>query len=118
MSPELQPIAVQYYCHVSQSVSSDQYTALPLEGILVPKYGRISYIYISFGIILHSFMSISRDKTEFSGSSLYLLSFFLYFFLYSPFNFKSLHIGYLDQEFKIYDIPNRPHTFRDTTSKL
>ena len=59
-------------------------------------------------------MSISRDRCllgivqllKFSGFSLYLLS----FFLYSPFNVKSLQIGYLDQEFKIYDIPNRPHT--------
>ena len=25
--------AVQYYCHVSPSVSRDQYTALPLEGV-------------------------------------------------------------------------------------
>ena len=28
MSPALQPMAVQYYCHVSSSVSRDQYTAL------------------------------------------------------------------------------------------
>ena len=38
MSPELQPMAVQYYCHMSPSVSGDQYTALPLEGVLVSWY--------------------------------------------------------------------------------
>jgi len=43
MSPELQPM--QYFCHVSPSVSCDQYTALPLEGVLVMWYERISYIY-------------------------------------------------------------------------
>ena len=31
MSPELQPIAVQYYCHVSPSVSRDQYAAIFLK---------------------------------------------------------------------------------------
>ena len=45
MSPALQPMAVQYYCHVSPSVSGDQYTAMPLEGVLVTWYGHISYIY-------------------------------------------------------------------------
>ena len=30
-----QPMAVHYYSHVSPSVSRDQYTALPLEGVLV-----------------------------------------------------------------------------------
>ena len=43
MSPELQPMAVQYYCHESPSVSRDQYTALPLERVLVTVYGGISY---------------------------------------------------------------------------
>ena len=28
MGPELSPIAMQYYCHVSPSVSCDQYNAL------------------------------------------------------------------------------------------
>ena len=45
MSPELQPMTVQYYCHVSPSVSRDQYTELPLEGVLATWYRRISYIY-------------------------------------------------------------------------
>ena len=35
MSPELSPMAVQYHCHVSQSVSCDQYTALSLVEDLV-----------------------------------------------------------------------------------
>ena len=34
MSPELQPMAVQYR-HVPLSVSRDQYSALLLEGVLV-----------------------------------------------------------------------------------
>ena len=34
MSPALQPMAVQYYCHMPPSVSRDQYTALSLEGVL------------------------------------------------------------------------------------
>ena len=34
-SPELQPMAVQNYFHVSPPVSRDQYTAVPLEGVLV-----------------------------------------------------------------------------------
>ena len=43
MSPELQPKIMQYYCHVSLFVSREQYTALPLEGVLVTRYGRIYY---------------------------------------------------------------------------
>ena len=39
MSPELTPITVQYRCHVSPSVSHDQYTALPLVEVLVTLYG-------------------------------------------------------------------------------
>ena len=34
-SPELPPIAVQYRCHVSPSISRDQYTALLLVEVLV-----------------------------------------------------------------------------------
>ena len=52
MRPELQPMAVQYYCHVSQSVSRDQYTAL--EG-----YGRASYLYMlwyNFNTVLGQFL--------------------------------------------------------------
>ena len=45
MSPALQPMTVQYYCHVPTSVSRDQCTALSLEGVLVTWYGRKSYIY-------------------------------------------------------------------------
>ena len=60
---ELQPMAVQYYCHLSSSVSRDHYTVLPLEGVLVTWYGRISYIlymlWYNFDTIL---MSISPDK--------------------------------------------------------
>ena len=35
MSPVLQPMAVQYYCHMPPSVSRDQYSVLPLERVLV-----------------------------------------------------------------------------------
>ena len=35
MLPELLPVALQYYCHVSPFVSCEQYTALPLEGVQV-----------------------------------------------------------------------------------
>ena len=34
-SPELPPMAVHYRCHVSLSVSRDQYAALPLVEVLV-----------------------------------------------------------------------------------
>ena len=37
MSPELQLMVVQYYCHVSPTALRDQYTALPLEVVL--KFG-------------------------------------------------------------------------------
>ena len=55
MGPELQPMAVQYYCHVSPSVSRDQYTAL----LLVMWYGHMSYIYTfwyNFDTVLCQFL--------------------------------------------------------------
>ena len=61
MSPELQPMTVQYYCHVTQSASSDQYTPLPLREL----WSRDSDVYLTnirFGVILTQFMSISRDR--------------------------------------------------------
>ena len=45
MSPEFQLIAVQYYCHVSPSVSLTS-IRLSLEAVWVTWYGRISNIYI------------------------------------------------------------------------
>ena len=54
MRPELQQMAVQYYCHVPPSVSRDQYTALSLEG-----YGRASYLYMlwyNFDTVLGKFL--------------------------------------------------------------
>ena len=53
MSPELQPMAVQYYCHVAPSILRDQYTALSLEGVLD--------VYLTC-IRSGKFMSISRDR--------------------------------------------------------
>ena len=35
MSPKFQPIAVQFDGHVIQTETRDQYTALPLVGVLV-----------------------------------------------------------------------------------
>jgi len=46
MSPALQPMAVQNYCHMPPSSSHDQNTALLLEGVLVTWDRRISYIYM------------------------------------------------------------------------
>ena len=83
MSPELQPMAVQYHCHMSPIVSRDQYTALPLEGVLVMRYGHISYIYTfwyNFNTVLCQFLEtgtldrclICLNKLlRFSGFSLY-----------------------------------------------
>jgi len=51
MSKELQPMAVQYYCHSSPSVS--QYTALP--GISGHVIRTFNLTYIGFGIILTQF---------------------------------------------------------------
>jgi len=88
MGPELQPIALQYYCHMSPSVSRDQYTALLLEGVLVTLYGRDT--------VLSQFLeTVTSDRTlislhqllRFSGLSLYTLS----FFLYSTFNILSFN---------------------------
>ena len=89
------------YCHVFPSVSRDQYTALPLEEVLVTWYGRISYIYTfwyNFDTVLHQFLeSGTSDRCpiglnqllRFSGFSLYPLS----FFLYSTFNvFKNMKV--------------------------
>ena len=90
MSPELQPKAVQYYCHMSSSVSHDQYTALPFEGVLVTWYGRLFYIYTfrcNFDTILCQVLETKTSnrcligvsqRLRFSGFSLYPLSFFLY----------------------------------------
>jgi len=94
MSSELQPMAVQYYCHVSPSVFSEQYTALPLDGVLVTWYGRISYIHTfwyNFDTVLCHFLETGTSDRcligivqlmRFSGFSLHHHS----FFLYSPFN--------------------------------
>ena len=44
MSPELQPLAVQYAGHIIQTEARDNITALPLAGVLVTWYGRINDI--------------------------------------------------------------------------
>ena len=47
-------LQLQYYCHVSPSVSRDQYTALPLVGVLGMWFRRINniinYIYLKWKI--------------------------------------------------------------------
>ena len=53
MSKELQPMAVQYYCHSSPSVSREQYTALP--GISGHVIRTFNLTYIGFCIILTQF---------------------------------------------------------------
>ena len=61
MSPELQPMEVQYYLHLSLSISHNHQTALPLEGVLVTWYRRISYIYtfwFNFYAVLCQFLEI------------------------------------------------------------
>ena len=90
MRPELQPMTMQYYCHVSPSVSRDQYTTLPLEGVMVTWYGRASYkymfwynFYTAFGQFLETGTSDRCLKgivqnLRFSGFFLYPLSFFIY----------------------------------------
>ena len=94
MSPELQTIAVQFYYHVSPSVLRDQYTELPLEGVMVTWYGRISYI-CTFWYNFDSFMSISRDRNLrymfYRYRSTPILRFQpipSFIFLHSPFNFQ------------------------------
>ena len=89
MSPELQPMAVQYYYHVSPSASSDQYTALPLEGVLVTDtdvYRTYIRCY-NFDTVLYPFLETGTSdrcligiiqRLRFSGFSQYYLSFFLY----------------------------------------
>ena len=72
MSPEL-PMAVQYYCHMSPSVSCDtnQYTALPLQGVLVTCYGGISYIYTlwyNFDTILSQFPETGTSNRCYIGT--------------------------------------------------
>ena len=49
MSPELQP-KVQYYCHMSPSVSRDQYTALPWREFWSSDKD-VYLTYVRFGII-------------------------------------------------------------------
>ena len=86
-TPELQLMAVQYYCHLSLSVLLDQATTLLLEGVLVTWYGRISYIYTfwyNFDTFLCQFLEKGTSDRcliclnqllRFSGFSLYPLSF-------------------------------------------
>ena len=89
MSPVLQPMAVQYYCHVPPSVSHDQYTALSLEGVLVTWY--IYTFWYNFDTVLCQFLETGTSDRCLSGIVLLLrlTGFSLYplsFFLYSPFD--------------------------------
>ena len=60
MSPELQPMAVQYYYHVSPS--RDQYTALPLEGVLV--MGTDEYILHMYVLIILPQFYVNSSRQE------------------------------------------------------
>ena len=67
MSPALQPMAVQYFCHLSPSVSCDQYTAL---GIILTQF------YVNFSRQEHQIGIV--QLLRFSGFILHHFSFFLY----------------------------------------
>jgi len=57
MSPELQPMTVQYYCHMSSSVSRDQYTGLPLEGVnVIQTYILHINVFYNFNTVLCQFL--------------------------------------------------------------
>ena len=74
MSQELQPMAVQYYCQMSPSVSRDQYTALLLEGVLGTSYGRISYIYAfwyDFDTVVCQFLETGTSDRCLTGLDLF-----------------------------------------------
>ena len=85
---ELSPMTVQYTGHVIQTQACDNNTALPLEGVLVMWYGRISYIYTfryNLDTVLCQFLETGRsDRTlirivqlqKLSGFIQYPLSFF------------------------------------------
>ena len=64
MSPELQPITVQYYCHVSPSVSHEQYVHCHRRGFW-SRATDVFLIYIHFGIILTQFyVDFSRQEHQ------------------------------------------------------
>ena len=64
MSPELQPMVVQYYCHVSPYVTRDQYSALPFEGVWSLDTG-VYLTYIRFAIILTQLcVNFSRQEHQ------------------------------------------------------
>ena len=72
-SPELPPMAVQYRCHVSLSVSRDQYTVLPLDTlnpdclIYVPNVGTFDFLLIlSFGPMRVLSLIFARAKFKMS----------------------------------------------------
>ena len=72
MSPKLLPMAVQYYCHMSPSVSRDQYTALLLEGVLVTLYGRDTVLcqFLETGTSDRTLIGL-HQLLRFSGFSLF-----------------------------------------------
>ena len=78
-----------------------QYTALPLDGVLVTWYGRIFYTYTfwcNFDTVFSQFLETRtsdrclKDIVQFSGFSLCPLLFFIYspFIKEYNFNFKSI----------------------------
>ena len=116
---------MQYYCHVSPSVSRDQYTALLLEGVLVTSYGRTSSLYAfwyNFDTVLCQYLEtgtsdrcfIGLDQLlRFSGFSLCTLL----FFLHSPFEYYSL-VDFLFVVYQMFsfiidrEIKNLVHAFQ------
>ena len=87
--PDLPPAAVQYTSHALQTETRDNNTVLPLEGVLVTWYGRVSYIYTfwyNFDTFLCQFLETGTSDRcltclnqllRFSGFSLYPIPFFL-----------------------------------------
>ena len=66
-SLELPPMAVQYRCHVSPSVSRDQYTALPLVEVLVNLRFQIGCVFVEY----------DRFKLTFLYKIFYIYEFFV-----------------------------------------
>jgi len=57
MSPELQPMAVQYYCHVSPSISRDQIDCTAIGGSSGHVIGTyILHVWYNFNTVLCQFL--------------------------------------------------------------
>ena len=79
MSPELHPMAVHYYCHVSPSVSRNQFTALPLEELWSrDTYITYGYIWLHIYVLVklwQNFMFQSTPEVQVSAYTPFNVSF-------------------------------------------